>query len=225
MFPGGTGVWGAAGFASTLRWFPRCGCSSTTYKVSRCGRGTGRSRLWGHCWTTSSSNDRSVPATSQLSDLSHIKYSFISLFFHSWQWLWRPDMWPAGSSNLWLWRRFDTLNSLFCDICESSLNIYGDKIFHLLFHTEADDEISFNPNDIITNIEMIDEGWWKGQCRGRIGLFPAAYVELMKWGTSCTGSLLQSQVSLTLYHCIYRVNRREFVLEWPLSSGFLYFSV
>lgn len=45
-------------------------------------------------------------------------------------------------------------------------------------HTEADDEISFNPDEIITNIEMIDEGWWKGQCRGRVGLFPRAYVQL-----------------------------------------------
>lgn len=43
---------------------------------------------------------------------------------------------------------------------------------------EADDEISFNPDDIITNIEMIDEGWWRGQCNGRVGLFPAAYVQL-----------------------------------------------
>ncbi|KAK5848954.1 hypothetical protein PBY51_008632 [Eleginops maclovinus] len=43
---------------------------------------------------------------------------------------------------------------------------------------EAEDEISFNPDDIITNIEMIDEGWWKGHCRGHIGLFPAAYVQL-----------------------------------------------
>ncbi|XP_028256469.1 src substrate protein p85-like isoform X3 [Parambassis ranga] len=47
------------------------------------------------------------------------------------------------------------------------------------YQGEADDEISFNPDDIITNIEMIDEGWWKGQCHGQIGLFPAAYVELM----------------------------------------------
>ncbi|XP_041820281.1 hematopoietic lineage cell-specific protein isoform X2 [Chelmon rostratus] len=48
------------------------------------------------------------------------------------------------------------------------------------YEGEADDEISFNPDDIITNIEMIDEGWWKGQCHGRIGLFPAAYVQLMQ---------------------------------------------
>ncbi|XP_044042213.1 src substrate protein p85-like isoform X2 [Siniperca chuatsi] len=48
------------------------------------------------------------------------------------------------------------------------------------YEGEADDEISFNPDDVITNIEMIDDGWWKGQCHGRIGLFPATYVQLMK---------------------------------------------
>uniref|UniRef100_A0A8C6NMS5 Hematopoietic cell-specific Lyn substrate 1 n=1 Tax=Nothobranchius furzeri TaxID=105023 RepID=A0A8C6NMS5_NOTFU len=48
----------------------------------------------------------------------------------------------------------------------------------LIIRTEADDEISFNPDDIITDIEMIDEGWWKGMCHGRVGLFPAAYVQL-----------------------------------------------
>uniref|UniRef100_A0A8D0D8C9 Hematopoietic cell-specific Lyn substrate 1 n=1 Tax=Sander lucioperca TaxID=283035 RepID=A0A8D0D8C9_SANLU len=48
------------------------------------------------------------------------------------------------------------------------------------YEGEADDEISFNPDDVITNIEMIDEGWWKGQCHGRVGLFPASYVQLMQ---------------------------------------------
>uniref|UniRef100_A0A8C3AZ17 Hematopoietic cell-specific Lyn substrate 1 n=1 Tax=Cyclopterus lumpus TaxID=8103 RepID=A0A8C3AZ17_CYCLU len=47
------------------------------------------------------------------------------------------------------------------------------------YEGEAEDEISFSPDDVITHIEMIDEGWWKGQCHGRIGLFPAAYVQLM----------------------------------------------
>lgn len=53
------------------------------------------------------------------------------------------------------------------------------KPFHLLCPAEADDEISFNPDDIITHIEMIDEGWWKGQCNGHVGLFPAVYVQLL----------------------------------------------
>ncbi|XP_012589777.1 PREDICTED: src substrate cortactin [Condylura cristata] len=42
----------------------------------------------------------------------------------------------------------------------------------------GDDEISFDPDDVITNIEMIDEGWWRGLCKGSYGLFPANYVEL-----------------------------------------------
>ncbi len=40
------------------------------------------------------------------------------------------------------------------------------------------DEISFDPYEQITNIKMIDEGWWRGECRGKTGLFPANYVKL-----------------------------------------------
>ncbi|KRY66187.1 Src substrate cortactin [Trichinella pseudospiralis] len=39
------------------------------------------------------------------------------------------------------------------------------------------DEISFEPDDIITNIDKMDVGWWRGMCRGKYGLFPANYVE------------------------------------------------
>ncbi|XP_064423272.1 src substrate cortactin isoform X4 [Latimeria chalumnae] len=46
------------------------------------------------------------------------------------------------------------------------------------YQAAGDDEISFDPDDIITNIEMIDEGWWRGICKGSYGLFPANYVEL-----------------------------------------------
>ncbi|KPP76615.1 hypothetical protein Z043_104030, partial [Scleropages formosus] len=45
------------------------------------------------------------------------------------------------------------------------------------YQAAGDDEISFDPDDIITNIEMIDEGWWRGVCKGAYGLFPANYVE------------------------------------------------
>uniref|UniRef100_A0A672K2E7 Cortactin n=1 Tax=Sinocyclocheilus grahami TaxID=75366 RepID=A0A672K2E7_SINGR len=48
----------------------------------------------------------------------------------------------------------------------------------LCFSPAGDDEISFDPDDVITNIEMIDEGWWRGVCRGTYGLFPANYVEV-----------------------------------------------
>ncbi|GBP76358.1 Src substrate cortactin [Eumeta japonica] len=46
------------------------------------------------------------------------------------------------------------------------------------YQAAAPDEISFDPDDIITNIVMIDEGWWQGLCKGAYGLFPANYVQL-----------------------------------------------
>jgi len=39
-------------------------------------------------------------------------------------------------------------------------------------------EISFNAGDVITGIEIIDEGWWQGyDPNGNFGLFPATYVQ------------------------------------------------
>ncbi|XP_076011780.1 src substrate cortactin isoform X2 [Genypterus blacodes] len=46
------------------------------------------------------------------------------------------------------------------------------------YQAAGEDEISFDPDDIITNIEMIDEGWWRGVCKSAYGLFPANYVEV-----------------------------------------------
>ena len=59
-------------------------------------------------------------------------------------------------------------------------------IMHLLLHyvtvfisAEAN-EISFDPDDILTNIEQIDSGWWIGTAPdGNHGMFPANYVELV----------------------------------------------
>lgn len=48
------------------------------------------------------------------------------------------------------------------------------------YQAAADDEISFDPDDLITHIEMIDEGWWRGLCKNRYGLFPANYVQLQE---------------------------------------------
>uniref|UniRef100_A0A8C8DXV8 Cortactin n=1 Tax=Oryzias sinensis TaxID=183150 RepID=A0A8C8DXV8_9TELE len=57
--------------------------------------------------------------------------------------------------------------------------VSADVFLTSMFPVSAgDDEISFDPDDIITNIEMIDEGWWRGVCRGAYGLFPANYVEV-----------------------------------------------
>nr|KAF6267885.1 drebrin like [Pipistrellus kuhlii] len=52
-----------------------------------------------------------------------------------------------------------------------------------LYDYQAADEteISFDPENLITGIEVIDEGWWRGYGPdGHFGMFPANYVELIE---------------------------------------------
>ncbi|XP_069475042.1 drebrin-like protein isoform X2 [Ambystoma mexicanum] len=49
------------------------------------------------------------------------------------------------------------------------------------YQAADDTEISFDPDNIITDIEMIDDGWWRGYSPdGHFGMFPANYVELIE---------------------------------------------
>lgn len=48
------------------------------------------------------------------------------------------------------------------------------------YQAADDDEISFDPDDVVTHIEKIDDGWWRGLCKNRYGLFPANYVQVIK---------------------------------------------
>ncbi|VVC91043.1 unnamed protein product [Leptidea sinapis] len=48
------------------------------------------------------------------------------------------------------------------------------------YQAADESEITFDPGDIITNIEQIDAGWWQGiGPQGHFGLFPANYVALL----------------------------------------------
>uniref|UniRef100_A0A4W4EAM6 Drebrin n=1 Tax=Electrophorus electricus TaxID=8005 RepID=A0A4W4EAM6_ELEEL len=46
------------------------------------------------------------------------------------------------------------------------------------YQAEDDSELSFEPGDVISHVEMVDKSWWRGYSKdGRQGLFPANYVE------------------------------------------------
>lgn len=47
------------------------------------------------------------------------------------------------------------------------------------YQATDNDEISFDPNDTITDIVQVDSGWWQGKCKGAYGLFPANYVQVI----------------------------------------------
>lgn len=59
----------------------------------------------------------------------------------------------------------------------SSLKTWPFCLFSL--SADGEDEISFDPDDIIEDIDEVDEGWWMGTCHGQRGLFPSNYVELI----------------------------------------------
>ncbi|XP_056223954.1 GRB2-related adapter protein-like isoform X3 [Seriola aureovittata] len=44
------------------------------------------------------------------------------------------------------------------------------------FHAEDTDELEFSVGDIIEVLECSDQAWWRGQLRGRTGLFPSNYT-------------------------------------------------
>uniref|UniRef100_A0A0N4ZBX4 SH3 domain-containing protein n=1 Tax=Parastrongyloides trichosuri TaxID=131310 RepID=A0A0N4ZBX4_PARTI len=45
------------------------------------------------------------------------------------------------------------------------------------YEKQDEDEIGFEADEVITNIEKVDVGWWRGTCKGQTGLFPANYVK------------------------------------------------
>lgn len=46
---------------------------------------------------------------------------------------------------------------------------------------QNEDELELKVGDIITihSMELPDKGWWKGELRGKIGVFPDNFVKLM----------------------------------------------
>ncbi|KAB5543883.1 hypothetical protein PHYPO_G00084730 [Pangasianodon hypophthalmus] len=57
-------------------------------------------------------------------------------------------------------------------------SLYAKALFD--YQAADDTEITFDPGDIITVVEMADEGWWHGYGPdGHYGMFPANYVELI----------------------------------------------
>jgi len=54
----------------------------------------------------------------------------------------------------------------------------------VLFPYEAavEDELTLKEGDIITLLsrELPDKGWWQGELRGKVGVFPDNFVEIIQ---------------------------------------------
>ncbi|KAL0126494.1 hypothetical protein PUN28_005093 [Cardiocondyla obscurior] len=47
------------------------------------------------------------------------------------------------------------------------------------YSANLNDELSLTPGDLITVHQKQPDGWWIGECRGRTGIFPATYVQVI----------------------------------------------
>jgi len=55
------------------------------------------------------------------------------------------------------------------------------------FVAENDDELNFNRGDVVDLIRKANEDWWEGELNGRVGVFPANYVEEITGGSGGGG--------------------------------------
>ena len=57
------------------------------------------------------------------------------------------------------------------------------------YTAQNDDEITFSTGDVINLISKSMDSWWRGELRGKIGLFPANYVQELREEKSLTRSV------------------------------------
>ena len=58
--------------------------------------------------------------------------------------------------------------------------------------------------DVITIFHKQDDGWWQGELNGKVGIFPASYVE---WSvTSITFQAVLAVATLHFWNCLYGVD-------------------
>ncbi|XP_006622793.1 nostrin isoform X4 [Apis dorsata] len=67
------------------------------------------------------------------------------------------------------------------DAAETSGKSDGTEQCRAIYQYSANlnDELSLSPGDLITVHQKQPDGWWIGECRGRTGIFPATYVQVI----------------------------------------------
>ena len=83
-----------------------------------------------------------------------------------------------------------------------------EPVIKAIFGYDAEDEgeLSFQPNDIIENIEDVDDdnGWWSGKNRrtGQVGFFPINYTygweNILKMHKKEMGATLKRMASISM---------------------------
>ena len=76
---------------------------------------------------------------------------------------------------------FQLESFIFCDYGPFFLSVEAVVTFD--YDAVQDDELTLKTGQTITNITVMEEGWWEGEVNGQRGLFPDNFVEVC-WVTA-----------------------------------------
>ena len=48
------------------------------------------------------------------------------------------------------------------------------------YQPQHEDELELKMEDVVDFVAEVEDGWWKGKLRGRVGVFPSNFVEMIK---------------------------------------------
>ena len=59
-------------------------------------------------------------------------------------------------------------------------NTFTEAVVTFQYDAQQDNELTLKVGQVLKNVHFIDEGWAKGELLGKVGMFPANFVELRK---------------------------------------------
>ncbi|XP_041971311.1 SH3 domain-containing kinase-binding protein 1-like [Aricia agestis] len=71
---------------------------------------------------------------------------------------------------------------------ETNANQMVSCVVNYAYDASEPDELTIRPGEIIKNVERLLEGWWRGELRGRRGMFPDNFVSVLTEPNSSTRS-------------------------------------
>uniref|UniRef100_A0A7E4V0Z3 SH3 domain-containing protein n=1 Tax=Panagrellus redivivus TaxID=6233 RepID=A0A7E4V0Z3_PANRE len=87
------------------------------------------------------------------------------------------------------------------------------------FEGKNNDELSFEPNDIIIVTQQLDGGWWEGNIEGKIGWFPSNFCEIIPQDASdSTARLPNLEVSDKEIESNQAANRTAVIAEFLVKE-------
>ena len=63
------------------------------------------------------------------------------------------------------------------DVCP---NTFTEAVVTFDYNAQQDDELTLRVGQVVKNVHVVEEGWAEGELLGKVGMFPANFVEMRR---------------------------------------------